>query len=313
MNFVPIYVEENHGPRVLAIVIVFPFLAAITVALRVYTRVMIIKNPSSEDLCINVAMAIEVRWINIHAEVHYGLGRHVQAVSLKQTEGWLKSRYASIIIYNFGLLFTKLSILLQYLRICVSVPVRHAVYGVIAFVIAYSISSFFASIFTCTPVAYFWNPTIPGGRCVDKWALYFANGGMSIVTDFAILVLPAILLKDLLLPMRQKVTLVAILALGGAACIASIVRLQVLCVLSKSQDPTWDSQGASTWSIIELNIGIICASVSTLRPLFSWPLLKTPVPCNRRTTPTHLRRISTRKPRGEGFNELEEGSFGPGR
>jgi hypothetical protein len=53
------------------------------------------------------------------------------------------------------------------------------------------------------------------------------------------------------------------------ACIASIFRLHCLYTLSKSGDFFWDDPGTATWSIIELNVGIICASISTLRPLLS--------------------------------------------
>lgn len=34
-----------------------------------------------------------------------------------------------------------------------------------------------------------------------------------------------------------------------------------------SQDITWDNPGTATWSSMELNIGIICASLPTLRAL----------------------------------------------
>lgn len=95
-------------------------------------------------------------------------------------------------------------------------PVRKAIYATMALVIAYGVETFFSGTFTCTPVAYFWDVTIPGGHCVNKWALYFANGGINIATDFIILLLPVFILKDLQMPKYQKITLIAILAIGGA-------------------------------------------------------------------------------------------------
>jgi hypothetical protein len=79
----------------------------------------------------------------------------------------------------------------------------------------YGIETFLTGVFQCTPVAYFWDLTIPGGKCVDRWALYFANGGINIVTDFLILLLPVFILKDLQVPKLQKMFLMAIIALGG--------------------------------------------------------------------------------------------------
>lgn len=54
---------------------------------------------------------------------------------------------------------------------------------------------------------------------------------------------------------------------------ASICRLHSLYILNISKDVTWDNPGAALWSAIELNIGIICASMPMLRALFIkiWP------------------------------------------
>lgn len=108
-----------------------------------------------------------------------------------------------------------MSILLQYLRICSPGHARTAIYAVMALVIAYGIETFFSGTFTCSPVAYFWDITIAGGKCVDKWSLYFANGGINIATDFMILILPVFILKELIMPKFQKMFLIAVIALGG--------------------------------------------------------------------------------------------------
>lgn len=52
-----------------------------------------------------------------------------------------------------------------------------------------------------------------------------------------------------------------------SACIISIVRLFYLKISRDSHDPTWDSVPASYWTVVELNCGILCACLPTLRPL----------------------------------------------
>jgi len=54
-----------------------------------------------------------------------------------------------------------------------------------------------------------------------------------------------------------------------SACVASIIRLHLLYQFETSTDLTWDGTGAATWSTVEINVGIICGSISTLRPLLS--------------------------------------------
>jgi hypothetical protein len=52
------------------------------------------------------------------------------------------------------------------------------------------------------------------------------------------------------------------------ACIISAVRLKTLYLSTTSTDPTWDKTPSGFYAQIELNLGIACASVVTLRPLF---------------------------------------------
>ena len=79
----------------------------------------------------------------------------------------------------------------------------------------YGTWAFFGSIFLCTPVPFFWDKSITGGKCLNQYAVWFTNGGMNIAQDFAILVLPMPLLRNLQIPKGQKRALVAIFALGG--------------------------------------------------------------------------------------------------
>jgi hypothetical protein len=52
------------------------------------------------------------------------------------------------------------------------------------------------------------------------------------------------------------------------ACIFGVLRLRVLHLSSTSPDKTWDSYFSAIYGAIEQNLGIACACVVTLRPLF---------------------------------------------
>lgn len=47
--------------------------------------------------------------------------------------------------------------------------------------------------------------------------------------------------------------------------VVSIVRLQSLVSFANSSNPSWDNLMVSQWSTIEVNVGIICACMPTLR------------------------------------------------
>jgi hypothetical protein len=122
--------------------------------------------------------------------------------------------WASIVFYQSTLTFTKISILLQYLRIFVAQRIRRACWIVFAVVVGYGIWSVVSAIFMCTPVPYFWDKTL-NGYCLPEQPVWFGNAAMNIATDIAILVLPTPALSALKLPKKQKIGLMMVLALGG--------------------------------------------------------------------------------------------------
>jgi hypothetical protein len=81
--------------------------------------------------------------------------------------------------------------------------------------IAYGLESLLLGVFTCTPIAFFWNAKIKGGTCVDKTAVYYANAGISIATDLALLFIPVIFLWNLTMLKLQKALVMLIVAFGG--------------------------------------------------------------------------------------------------
>jgi len=78
-----------------------------------------------------------------------------------------------------------------------------------------------------------------------------------------------------MMPKLQKLIVMLIVAFGALACVASVLRLRTLYVSTESKDVTWDKTGTVYWSTIEINVGIICSSLTTLRAMVSrlWPNL----------------------------------------
>ncbi|KAK5095546.1 hypothetical protein LTR70_003469 [Exophiala xenobiotica] len=92
-------------------------------------------------------------------------------------------------------------------------------------------------------------------------AFWYCNSAFNIITDIIVVAIPISVLKSLQIPKRQKYGLVGVFALGGL--------LHSLYVIANSKDVTWDNVGAATWSAVELNTGIICACLPTLKPAIS--------------------------------------------
>jgi hypothetical protein len=84
-----------------------------------------------------------------------------------------------------------------------------------------------------------------------------------------ILLLPITTLLKVQRPRREKLALVVIFSLGAFSCIASIVRLYSIRIYTESKDPFFDSVPINIWSMVEINVGILCASMPATKALFS--------------------------------------------
>ena len=56
---------------------------------------------------------------------------------------------------------------------------------------------------------------------------------------------------------------------SSSTCVISLVRISKLAQGINTTDPYWDNAPGAYWSVVELNCGILCACLPTLRPLIS--------------------------------------------
>ena len=112
-----------------------------------------------------------------------------------------------------SLTFTKLSILLQYLRIFKVRRLLVACYALMAIVALYGLGTFITGAFPCWPVASFWDFNLKG-TCFPKETIWFTNAALNIATDLTIFILPIPVIKRLNLPSRQKAALLGVFILG---------------------------------------------------------------------------------------------------
>ena len=102
----------------------------------------------------------------------------------------LKSIYAVELLGIAGYTLPKMSLLCLYLRIFTVRAFRIATYVLLGILVAFWISFALANIFQCTPVNYWWNRLIPGGKCINIDLFFRAYSPPNIITDVLILLLP---------------------------------------------------------------------------------------------------------------------------
>ncbi|KAL4821381.1 hypothetical protein BDW67DRAFT_48461 [Aspergillus spinulosporus] len=259
----------TRGRTAMVVTGVLTSFSIVIVAMRMFTRVGIMKSSGREDWTILLSLLFAIIYLAlVICQYQYGLGKHSDALSHHELKLQLKSLWAAIPMYNASLLFTKISLLLQYLRIFPSYKFRIVCYIVMGIVIAYSTWAIVSGFVNCVPVARFWDRELPG-HCLSFEALWFFNASMNIATDLTLLILPMPLITQLQLPKRQKLALMGVFALGGLVVITSFLRLSGLRKVARSSDTSWSNVAAAYWTAAECNVAIICACLPFLRPLVS--------------------------------------------
>ena len=138
--------------------------------------------------------------------------------------------------------FIKLSILLFYRRLFprqnTTARWRACHLALCMASVAVGIIQCFGIAFQCTPVAFFWDRTIPGGHCINMSAFFRFGNIANLLTDILILAMPIPIVWSLHLDRRKKIGVCGLFFLGGFVCIASIMRFYYLESVGQGADPT---------------------------------------------------------------------------
>ncbi|GIJ88086.1 hypothetical protein Asppvi_007002 [Aspergillus pseudoviridinutans] len=206
--------------------------------------------------------------------VHYGYGKHLKDIALDDRVKALKWFYGAQIVYKVVITVNKISFLCLYLRIFIQPVFRRVCYGGIAFLSAWGLAYILVTIFQCTPVAAFWDKTIAKKSCVNSKAQWLSYAVINIVCDVAILALPIYPVSKLHLAQGKKIALAVIFGMGTFVCITSIIRTTTLAESANDtrKDPTSGPIPATIWSVIEANVGIICACLPVYHQPLKWCL-----------------------------------------
>ncbi|EGX89777.1 integral membrane protein, putative [Cordyceps militaris CM01] len=207
---------------------------------------------------------------NAHWLPQNGMGRDVWTLAPGQITKFGLGFYVIEVLYFQQVATLKLSLLLFYVRIFPSRPVRRLLWGTVGFVAAWGVAYVFLGLFQCTPIRYFWTKWdgTHSGHCLDINALGWSNAGISIATDLWMLGIPLWQLRSLQLDWRRKVGVAIMFVVGTFVTVMSILRLRSLVTFgAQSQNPTWEFFDVALWSDIEINVGLMCICMPSLRLL----------------------------------------------
>ncbi|KAI1173970.1 hypothetical protein F4777DRAFT_413824 [Nemania sp. FL0916] len=267
---IPPQMDQSYLPIMLA----FFVLAIIAVGLRIIARTIAEAPMWWDDYTNFLALAVCAAYTFINVSLkNKGLGMDNWAVPQENLNYILLLIVIATPLYVVSRFFIRISILLFYLRIFRTPRARKAILFTIGIIVAQLIGFLFPVIFQCSPVDLAWLrwDREHYGSCIDIAAVVWSGAALGLAIDFWMVVLPLPLIARLQLPMRKRVLVGAMFAVGIIGIGISLARLHLINYFARQQNFTLEVVPLTLWSALELDAGIICASLPHLRVLFrSW-------------------------------------------
>ncbi|KAF2759883.1 hypothetical protein EJ05DRAFT_312531 [Pseudovirgaria hyperparasitica] len=189
-----------------------------------------------------------------------GIGRHIWDIPGENFPKIWHIFDIEDMIYCWGILFAKLSILFFYLSIFrINKAFRICVYVTMAITTLYLLVSFLTYVFHCGVHTWVGIAT----KCLDGITQEIAIGGFNIATDLVIMVLPLPLALRLQLSRKKKIGLVIVLLLGSFTIIAAVLRQVFAITTLSTSDQTWNTSEVVVWKTVEMLVAIICCNILT--------------------------------------------------
>ena len=200
----------------------------------------------------------------IGEEVRMGIGSYSTANGAVDTIMVAKLIVTCNSIWAVTVSITKASILSQYMRVFRSPCTRLCCIFLLLSLWPFTLWGVLGGIALCEPVAKLWNVQLPG-HCRDAQTYWVSVGAINIVLDFLTLLLPLPAISGLHLPRKQKIATMLVFLLGFVVCAVSVIRLTTVLVASEQGDYVMSGIWSIIWSVVEVNVGIICASLLALK------------------------------------------------
>ncbi|KAA6412448.1 MAG: hypothetical protein FRX48_03439 [Lasallia pustulata] len=266
-----VHFRDDKGPAIVGGSVVLIVVATVAVVLRLVSRRTKRTAWGSDDYTVVLSLAFAYgMFISIIYCARYGLGKHIIRVGFVSASKMGRALYVLEAIYPACTTATKVSILLLYRRIFTTLNpyFRYCLYIISTVLVGWAISGFFTTVFQCTPIHSFWDGS-EDRKCIDEVSALVGLAVINTLVNASVLILPMPILWHLNMPRRRKVAICGIFVIGSGDVIGSIVRTALTAKLKTTDvDLTWLEADAAMLAFVEPCLGIICACLPTMRPIF---------------------------------------------
>ncbi|KAL1622679.1 hypothetical protein SLS56_008604 [Neofusicoccum ribis] len=269
---------SDIGIIVIAVMFALTLITLGFLAARLYTRIVILKLPGSDDWAAVLAWIMLLIYSAFLTEAtRHGLGaRGTNASPVAFGEMYKMVAIGQSFSY-IGVAASKASVALFLLRIVVKTWHRIVLWAIIAVLSTICTLSSILHFARCDPVEACWDATVPGKFLMDPdtfTAILVAASIISVLSDIALVILPWTILYGLQMSRSEKRLIGTALSFGGlahpSAAVAGIIRTETILTTNTSDLSVLMYRIARPllWCATELCVTICASCVPILRPLW---------------------------------------------
>ncbi|KAM5437515.1 hypothetical protein McanMca71_000871 [Microsporum canis] len=246
-------------------------IATLVLGVRIWLRTCLTKLFGWDDAFMILALVFGcVHSALVNASVNYGLGTHQANLMKSEVIELTKYFWLSGPFHDLAVNWGKVSAMLLLIRI-VEKAKRQALYFYIGIVLLTLVNTVdvFIILGQCRPIEAAWNAQVRG-RCwaksIVKISAYFQSA-CCCLSDLILAGYPIIVISNLRMPLRTKITLSIILSLSLIAFVAPVMKAYYIYRIGNSSDYSWKMADLAIWGALKHYLVIVTASIPTLGPL----------------------------------------------
>ncbi|KAJ5172092.1 hypothetical protein N7492_004685 [Penicillium capsulatum] len=248
----------------------------VVVSMRLFSRLVARGRAGWDDVFITLSLVSAlVCSALVQTAVSYGLGRHAKEITDPDRK-ILAFKY-TVIAPNFSIISTtagKISATIFLLRLMGQSATRARrwfLYILTVASVAWNTLCIIAVIGFCRPAEKIWNTKVEGSCFSLEFQLIVATSqaAFNAFNDIALAVFPAYIFWRIQIPLKVKITIVAVMGAGVFAAAATLVKCILLKDMPVHSDITASWVDITLWYTIEMYIIVICATLPSLRQSYA--------------------------------------------
>ncbi|KAJ5666745.1 hypothetical protein N7462_011154, partial [Penicillium macrosclerotiorum] len=219
-------------------------------------------------IILSYILGVAIYVMNIYL-VRFGFGQNIWDLPFHTITKFYQYFQGLAVMYKIQISLAKISVCLFLLRIFQSRTFRYIAYSLVGVNAIIGITFAFVDGFRCVPLHLTWTgwANEESGKCINFIIAILVNCLVNIFVDSIMIMMPVWEVAKLQLPLKKKLAVALMFAVGSVLTIIAIIRVIVFWKNRWGINQTLGLYPLIHWSVIETQIAVMCACLPAFRAL----------------------------------------------